>query len=60
MPVDDIPLAGEPPQPYTGSLRHPRDEQFDTANPAVAWRVVDPYPSTIRAIVTRLSESDGR
>lgn len=53
-------IEGEPLPAHTGFVTHTRDENFDVENPAVAWQQMDPLPSFIRGIITRLSESDGK
>lgn len=60
FPDSDIVLQGEPLPLHTGPLRVSRDEQGEIDNPSVAWRQVEPMPSTIRGIYRRLSQSDGR
>jgi hypothetical protein len=51
---------GEPPELFTGTKAFSRDEQGSQDNPAVAWRHNLPLPSTVRAVLVRLSTSDGR
>lgn len=54
------PLPYEPPDLITGYQSGIRDEQYDVATPHVAFRLTEPYPSIIRAVIPRLSTSDGR
>ena len=66
FPDESSVIEGQGLAPFSGLIRIPRDEQGGIGetgsadNPAVAWRVSDPLPSTIRGVITRLSTSDGR
>jgi hypothetical protein len=50
---------GEPPPLFTGYKRFPRSSQGDAKNPSVAFRHRAPLPCYVRAIVNRISTSDG-
>lgn len=50
---------GEPPPLFTGFKMFPRDGQHDPLNPAVAFRHRAPLPCYIRAVINRISTSDG-
>lgn len=53
-------IEGEPVPLFSGLLRVTRDEQGAADDPKIAWRQTLPLPSTVRGVITRLSESDGR
>lgn len=50
---------GEPPPLFTGYKHFSRQNQLDTTNPVVAFRHRYPLPCYVRAIINRISTSDG-
>ena len=53
-------MEGEPHALFTGLIRVSRDEQGNVDDPSIAWRQREPLPSTIRGVIARISQSDGR